>query len=275
MKLAYVCTNYNNSHFTEAAVQSLVNSAGDEVELKIVVVDNASRAESIAPLRKLAESHSCVDLILNSENAGYFRGLNDGIHHVRQHFPAFEHLVVGNNDLEFPIDFCRSVKARLDLLDRYPVISPDVVTLDGEHQNPHVIHSISKTRELGYDLYYANYVLALVLRWVASVTRGVSARGDEKQHRTAQSIYQGHGSCYLLGPVFFKHFTELWAPTFLMGEEYFLSKQLSDHGFSTFYEPSIAVTHHCHGSLQSLPSRRQWEFARDAHKVYRKYVKVL
>jgi hypothetical protein len=79
----------------------------------------------------------------------------------------------------------------------------------------------------------------------------------------------------LIGPKFFQHFEVFWAPTFLMGEEYFLCKQLSDKGMQTFYSPEIQLTHCCHGSLSSVPSRKLWEMAREAHKVYRQYVKVI
>ena len=137
------------------------------------------------------------------------------------------------------------------------------------------VHTISRKRELVYDLYYASYALALAIRWAARITRTFSDRGDEQQHGVAQPIYQGHGSCYLIGPQFFRHFEELWAPTFRMGEEYFLSKQLSDKGMKTFYTPTIQLTHCCHGSLAALPSRKAWEFARDAHKIYRQHVRVL
>ena len=275
MNVGYVCTNYNNSHFTEAAVRSLVASAGTRHTLRVVVVDNASAGDHPAQLQRLAASHDCVDVILNDKNVGYFPGLNVGIRHLRQNYPAFEHLVIGNNDLEFPADFCDRFDDLRPLMDEHAVVSPDVVTLDGEHQNPHVIQTISKKRELIYDLYYANYTLALLIRWLARVTRGVSDRSDEQQHHTAQPIYQGHGSVYLLGPQFFRHFTELWAPSFLMGEEYFLSKQLSDKGMKTYYTPAISVTHHCHGSLQQVPSRKIWEISREAHKLYRQHVKVI
>jgi GT2 family glycosyltransferase len=274
MKLGYVCTNFNNSHFTVAAVKSLVASAAAEHELRIVIVDNQSAPEHVETLRNLANEHAVVDLLLNEKNVGYFPGLNCGIHRMRQRYPDVEHLVIGNNDLLFPADFCASVEANVSLLEQHPVVSPDIVTLDGEHQNPHVIRKVSKAREMVYDLYYTNYLLAQAILWAARVSRFATDRRDEQQHHTAQPIYQGHGSCYLIGPKFFRHFQELWAPTFLMGEEYFLSKQLSDQGMQTFYDPAIRLTHCCHGSLQSLPSRKLWEFARDAHHVYRKHIRI-
>jgi GT2 family glycosyltransferase len=274
MKLGYVCTNFNNSHVTVDAVRSLVASAGELHELRIVVVDNLSNAEQRDALKRLAQEFSCVDLILNEENVGYFPGLNCGIRHMRATYPDTQHLVIGNNDLVFAPGFCAQVDAQRSLLDTHAVVSPDIVTLDGEHQNPHVIRTISKKRELVYDLYYSDYHLAQLILWAARISKRFTDRSDELSYREAQHIYQGHGSCYLIGPKFFANFEELWAPTFLMGEEYFLSKQLSDRGMQVFYSPTIQVTHCCHGSLRSVPSRKLWHLAKQAHVEYRKYVKI-
>jgi GT2 family glycosyltransferase len=93
-------------------------------------------------------------------------------------------------------------------------------------------------------------------------------------HDVAQEIYQGYGACYLLGPEFFRHFEELWAPTFMLHEEYFLSKQLSDKGMRVYYEPSIRVQHRCCGATGKLSSRKAWETARAAQKIYRQHVKI-
>ncbi len=275
MKLGYICTNFNNSHFTKDAVRSLIESASDQHQVHVVVVDNQSSSEQRDVLQIIAEEYPCVELLLNNENVGYFPGLNCGIRHMREHHPEVKHFVIGNNDLIFPSDFCDKVQKQIKLLGVHPVVSPDIITLDGVSQNPHVIKSISKMREIVYDMYYSNYLLAQVILWVARISRFFSDRRDELQHHTARPIYQGHGSCYLIGPKFFQYFEELWAPTFLMGEEYFLSKQLSDKGMQTYYDPTIKLTHCCHGSLSSIPSRKLWQFAREAHKEYRKYVKVL
>lgn len=272
MAIGYVCTNYNNSEFTAKAVESL-NSASAQ-EYVIVVVDNNSAMNSVRQLQDMASRHDNVTLLLNRENVGYFRGLNLGIKHLRARHPEVDWMIVGNNDLEFPADFAVKLAALRDELKSHPVVSPDIVTVEGKHQNPHVIEGVSRLRELVYDLYYANYYLGLAIQKVARLLPRATERGDEREWQTPRHIYQGHGSCYLLGPRFFELFSELWAPTFMMSEEYFLSKQLSDMGFQVYYEPGIQVIHHWHGSLEKLPSRKRWNMARDAHREYRKYIKV-
>lgn len=272
MKIGYVCTNYNNSHYTTSAVRTL--KAGTGHEYVIVVVDNNSNSESVNQLKELANEFPDIQLILNTDNVGYFRGLNIGIRYVREQHPAVEWMVVGNNDLEFPVDFAEKLAEHAPRLREHAVVSPDVVTVEGEHQNPHVISGISPLREFTYDLYYANYYLGLAILKLAKLMPSLSERSDEEEWQTPRPIYQGHGSCYLLGPRFFEQFDELWAPTFMMSEEYFLSKQLSDVGQRVYYEPAIQVVHHWHGSLENLPSKKRWSMARDAHREYRKHVGI-
>jgi GT2 family glycosyltransferase len=272
MKITYVCTNYNNSHFTVAAVASLAKNMGHD--LRVYVVDNASRPEELEQLRALAQSNSNVRLIASQENVGYFAGLNLGIAAARRDDAQSEWMVVGNNDLEFPADFCNCLERMQTEYRDHSVVSPDVVTLDGKHQNPHVIAAISPIREIFYDLYYSNYWLGCLMQRCARAFPRATRRGDEDEWQTARGIYQGHGSVYLLTPKFFAQFEALWAPTFMMSEEFFLSHQLKQVGEQVWYSPGIRVLHHWHGALQTLPSRRRWDMARDAHREYRKYVKV-
>jgi hypothetical protein len=37
---------------------------------------------------------------------------------------------------------------------------------------------------------------------------------------------------------------------------------------------TIELVHNCHSSIDQVPSKKMWEFSRDAHKVYRKYIKL-
>lgn len=270
MQVGYVCTNYNNSAVTAHAIETLQANHGHDVF--VVVVDNASNAKEVEALHQMQGPG--VDVVALEKNIGYFAGLNAGIHHLRRARPTVEWLVIGNNDLAFPVDFVDKLERLEPEFRRHPVLSPDIVTEDGEHQNPHVIARVSKLREAFYDLYYSNYHVGRVVQKAALLLRGISDRHDEREWQQARPIYQGHGSVYLLGPRFFELFEELWAPTFMMSEEFFLSKQLSDVGEKVYYDPRLTVVHLWHASLAQLPSRRRWEIAREAHREYRKYVKV-
>jgi GT2 family glycosyltransferase len=236
------------------------------------VVDNASERSDFNVLKQKTANIENVRLFRSDKNLGYFGGLNFGISKINITRDIFT--VIGNNDLLFPEDFIKSINNKLTLCDTYPVISPNIITLDGTHQNPHVVERISRFRELIYDLYFTNYYIAMVIKTISSITNRYTDRSDELQHEIAQTIYQGYGACYVLTPLFFKNFNTLWAPTFLMGEELFLSKQLEGKGFKVFYEPSIVVKHCLHATMGKLPGKNKWKIERESHKIYRKYVKV-
>lgn len=273
MSIAFVFTNYNNSKFTKLAVESIQRS--DAKDSPVIVVDNASTVLDQNLLKTLELQYPQIKVIYNATNLGYFPGLNIGIEYAHRHHPEAQYLVVGNNDLEFSEQIASEILKKTELLGKYPVISPNITMLDGSPQNPHVVTGISKFREFIYDLYHSSYILADIIIKLASLTHRFTDRRDEQQHAIPQEISQGYGACYILTPLFFKTLKTLWAPTFLMYEEFFLSKQLEDNGYKVFYEPSIKVRHHCHASTGQLPGRLRWEYSRKAHKEYRKYVKVI
>lgn len=272
-KIGFVFTNFNNSKFTREAVQSIVLNEFSG-EIFIVIVDNNSEESEVEYLKAIKSDFPQIDLVLNNENIGYFNGLNVGLKFLAENHRDIKYVVIGNNDLLFLPTFIKSVFENESIFNKYPVISPDLQTLDGVHQNPHVIKEISKLREFIYDFYYSSFFAARFITFVSGKFRNLTDRKDEEQFKVAQTIYQGYGACYILGPLFFEHFEELWAPTFLMGEEFFLSIQLDRKNYKIYYEPGIKVIHQEHASVSKIPKKKLWEFAREAHKKYRKYVKV-
>lgn len=271
MKYGFVFTNYNNSRYTKDVVYSLSLNSNFS-QCFIVIVDNNSEENDVIALKIINLEYPPVKIIFNNDNCGYFKGLNIGIKYLKDTYIDLDYITIGNNDLFFPLDYLDILKNNRFLFEQYAVVSPDIITLDGVHQNPHVIKEISKVRHFLYDLYYSNYFLSLIIGYIAKVTRRFTGRKDECQFEIPQTIHQGYGACYILGPLFFKHFNLLWAPTFLMSEEFFLSRQLDQKNMKIYYEPSIKVNHHDHATMGELPSRKLWQISRYSHIIYKKYL---
>lgn len=273
-QLIFVFTNYNNTSFTEKALDSI--SRSDAFDSRVVVVDNGSKDKEVALLRNLEEKYNNLLVVYSDENLGYFPGLNLGLKTVRN-LPEFTDetvVIVGNNDLLFDSMLKQQIFEDESLIERYPVISPNITMLDGTQQNPHVIKRISKFRELVYDLYHFNYYLACLILKIAKLTHSFTDRSDESYFAIEQEIYQGYGACYVLTPLYFSFFDELPNDTFLMYEEFFLAKQLHSVGYLTLYRPTIKVRHFCHAATGSLPGKFRWSLSKVAHKKYRKFVKL-
>lgn len=279
LKVVYICTNFNSSRYTIDAYESMMNSyrlASKVIhEPLMVVVDNASRKDEKDLLEVLGQK-SNVDIIFSDENLGYFPGLNVGLSRIKEK-GEFDIVLVGNNDILFSEGFFQEVHGNIEALNNHMVISPDIVTLDGEYQNPHVVEQISSIRELIYTLYYRRYWLSVVIRKIASLTSKYTARGDEDRFKgNSRHIWQGYGAFYILTNEFLTTFNySLWSFSFICFEEYWLTRQLESVGKKVYYFPGMRVVHQLHSSFKSISTRTKWEFGRESFRIYRKYIKVL
>jgi GT2 family glycosyltransferase len=277
MRIGFVCTNYNNAALTRAFVASLFASP-ERDDLRVVVVDNASAPDDVAGIEALGAEYPRLDVVINDRNLGYFPGLNVGICHLRTRFPDVQHMVVGNNDLVFPEDFAERVRRHRDVFDRWAVVAPDLVTPEGVHQNPHVHDPISRTRRLVWDVYHSSYAAAALIRKGVGLAGHLVSRRenrpDSRLHEQAAPVEQGYGACYLLGPAFFREFNRLYAPTFLMQEEYFLYEQLKTIGQLTYYDPRFVVQHRGHATMGRVPGRALWAIARESHLEYKRFARL-
>jgi GT2 family glycosyltransferase len=271
MKLAFVITNYNNSRYTFEFVNS-INCFENYNEANIIIVDNNSNIDNRLILEDIEANNQNVKIIFLTENIGYFKGLNVGLKYLNENYPDLKHALIGNNDLTIPQEFFLQFSQIKEMFNTYPVISPNIIDRNGKHQNPHVIKSISKFREFIFDIYYSNYFFSKIVLFFAKHTRILTDRNDERNHNESMEIYQGHGSCYLIGPLFFKQFGELFAPTFLMGEEFFLAYQLQEKGYKIYYTPDVLVCHYGHASLSKVPGINIWKIAKKSHKIYKEYL---
>lgn len=269
MKIAFIVTNFNNSIHTFKMCDSINNFSST---IPIIIIDNNSEENDISDLKKIESTFSNVKIIYNKQNVGYFAGLNIGIEYVRNKLDI-DIYIIGNNDLIFEKDFLFNLENNSHLFNKYAIISPNIITLDNEPQNPHVISNVSKFRHLILDIYYFNYYFSLIISLFLKYTNYIFRRKDFLDSDKAQVIYQGYGACYLIGPIFFKYYNKLFSPTFLMGEEFFLAYQLKMFNLELYYEPSIKVYHQDHASVGLLNSFKFWKISKSSHKIYKKYLK--
>ncbi|MCZ8076091.1 MAG: hypothetical protein CFE41_09330 [Burkholderiales bacterium PBB2] len=271
MKIGFTFTNYNNSALSIQAAQSIASNHGLD-NYEIVFVDNASTEQERSILAAPGALPANCRIIWNETNVGYFEGLNLGIEALRVQDQKHDVIVIGNNDLVFEPSFFAGLSKSAGKLAGHAVISPSITTLDGVHQNPHVISGVSRFREVVWDLYFSNFALSRLISWAAREARSLVTRKDHEHHGQEGPIYQGYGACYILTPKFFEKYGRLWSPGFVMGEEFFLARQLLAGGEQMYYVPDIGVRHHDHATVSKLPSRKLWEMTRQSHKIYRFFV---
>ena len=272
MRCALIVTNYNNSKYTLSLFDSLTKTIGNH-EWILIVVDNASNKNDLDILKNLTSKQKSLYIIENSFNSGYFRGLNLGLAFLYGLNYEFDYIVIGNNDLIFPEDFFNKLEINNQKNYNKIVICPDIITIDGIHQNPHVLTRISKIRIILWDTYYLNYTFSTLILFLYNIFKPYLIRKDNEFWKQEGEIAEGYGACFLLTKRFANELKFLWSPTFLMGEEFFLKKQLNQKGYLYYYDPNITVIHHDHATTGNVLSKKIWKICKESHKVFKEYYK--
>jgi GT2 family glycosyltransferase len=269
-KIYFIAVNYNNASHTIAYIQSLLSLDGFE-NSEIIIVDNASESYDFDGLEKYCHSllNANVHLLRSSVNVGYFPGLNIGLKHIDDRAGCL--VVIGNNDLTFQSDFL-IVLRHLKYDSETYAIAPDVVSLDGRHQNPHCIDRVSRFRVFCYDLYFSNYYFGKLIFWMMQILKKLVLPKSSDAWRSEQYIYMGIGAIYILTQRFLETYNALDDRVFLWGEEALLAGQISKANGKTLYAPSLVVHHYENASVAKIPSLKTYEITKASYKIYRQYL---
>lgn len=277
MKFIFIAVNYNGYFHTKnylTSLQAVEVPEGDALE--VIIVDNNSADGDLENIRNLIAQCSFARLIAQDHNTGYFRGLNAGIEACSKNADTL--LIIGNNDLKFAEDFLAKLKGvpyENDVL----VIAPNITTLDGRQQNPHVVTKVPTLELIKTRIYFSNYYVAQSGRYINLVLSAL-IRKMPKRVRNRKSVQEfgrmkikrGIGACYVLTPHFFHYFQRLDDRVFLWGEEALLSHQVESVGGTTLYDPSIHITHCESASVRFIQKRERYEIVKASYKIYRRYL---
>lgn len=277
MKYIFIAVNYNGATHTENYLQSLQEISlpiGDILEA--IIVDNRSTEAQRIKVEQSVTQRPFARFIALDDNPGYFRGLNAGIDSCPKNENTL--LIIGNNDLKFASDFLTKLKDTSyeeDVL----VIAPNIVTLEGRRQNPHVVTKVSTLELVKARIYFSHYYVgqagSFVNRAIRALVRKVHSRkgvSNQIPELGRMRIKRGIGACYVLTPHFFRHHERLDDRVFLWGEEALLSHQVESAGGYTLYEPSIKVTHCESASVRFIEKRDRYEMVKASYKIYRQYL---
>jgi GT2 family glycosyltransferase len=276
MKSVYfIAVNFNNSDFTIDYVDSVKDLTSIEDNINVIIVDNNSEESDFNKLEAKLKDVESVKLIRSESNLGYFGGLNVGIDSIPDVSEENENLlVIGNNDLLFRKDFLIEL-SKINYDDNTFVLAPNIITIDGYHQNPQLVTKQSEFKKFILRLYFLNYCLARILRYAALAINKIKGRNDNMNSDKKMFIRQGNGACFILTNNFFKFYEKLDDSVFLWGEECLLANQLSSVGGKMLYEPSIIVYHQTtleDTLFRGCNSKEKHKISKASYKIYSKYV---
>jgi GT2 family glycosyltransferase len=266
-RIAFIAVNYNNSGFTLEYANSILSIDRNGWQADILIVDNASDTDDFTSLEKNLSLVDGVTLIRSTSNLGYFGGLNLGLEKLEKE--NYNYILIGNNDLTFEKTFLSELN-HIHLTSDILVLAPDVVTVNGFHQNPLCAERMSMFRKWGLRLYYTNYYYG---RFTYHVVQFLKKQiKPNRKLMESRTIYMGIGAAYILTPEFFKHFPKLWDDVFLWSEEALLAGQIDSVKGKMLYCPGLIIHHAENTSVKKIPSRKTYEMARISFlKTFRYY----
>lgn len=272
MKTIIFSVVYNNYHDTVLFCESVASQKKFLISnIDCYLIDNSTNIEISNSLDNLIDTYSFLKIIRPPRNLGYFGAFNYALD-FELHLDA-DYTLLCNNDLVFSDEFFHIL-----YLKKYEknifAICPDVVTVDGHHQNPHVIKPLGIFQRIKLDLYFSHYYIACLLKGVRNLLNSCKITKKKKIDIAAypsMNIHMGIGACYILPSVYFDFIKRLDYPFFLYGEEAFFSQQIHTAGGKLFYDPSLRVLHAESATLSKIPSRIAYEYARQGYATYRKF----
>lgn len=259
-----VAVSYNNYNDTLEFCQSINKANYSQLQISCIIVDNSDNELIQGQIDGLENKFNFVNILRPPKNLGYFGGFN--YFFDSKFFESKKIVLICNNDLVFDVDFF-NVLHQTDYNEDVFVVCPDVITLDGFHQNPHVLRPIDGFSRLKLDLYFSGYYLACVLKRIKS------ALNIKRKNNISPSgyLHMGIGACYVLLPAFFLRFKNLVYPHFLYGEEAYLSNQVHSANGRLFYDSALKIAHKESATLSKLPSKKTYGYAREGYWKYRKF----
>lgn len=230
MKLAVILVNYNGEKYNKACIESILANSG-VVELRIIVVDNASQDNSMRLLEEQYAGDDRLELLRLDDNYGFSRANNEGIRRAGEW--GADAVLLLNNDTEAAPDLLSRL---LECAKRHPdsVIVPKIYYSDDRERlwsaGGRFSPVIKKARHIGLD------------------------ERDEGQYEQERGIDFATGCClWIPGEVIEKAGT-LDERFFLYYEDTEYSFRLKKAGVSICYCPAAVLYHKVGASTRGADS---------------------
>ncbi|WP_027218663.1 glycosyltransferase [Butyrivibrio fibrisolvens] len=251
-KVTFVILHYLSVEVTDKCIQSILDNISYDNYL-VVVVDNGSPNNSGKLLQEKYQTESKVSILLEKDNLGFSKGNNVGYKYAKQTLKS-DFIIVINNDTI--INQASFVEKCINIFetDKYYVMGPDIVNLNGVHQSPQRDHVITFGEVLIW--YFKRLLFYMCLFGKVSLGKKIRKIIIEKYHENdarrinsfcwqkKQERIELQGACFVFSPVYIKAndiaFEEL---TFMYGEEATLAWKCKKNNWKMLYSPDVHIKH--------------------------------
>ncbi|KYH27961.1 glycosyltransferase [Clostridium colicanis] len=257
-KVSFVILHYMSYDFSNECIESILKNIKYS-NYNIIVVDNNSTNDSYIRLREKYDKIKNVYFIKNDDNLGFAKGNNVGYRFAKYKLNSDFIILLNNDTIIEQENFIDIVINKFEKTKFY-VLGPDIMTLDGNHQNPQRKELLSKN-ELNRTI--LNLKIKLILNYIGIEKIINQAYKTIKQwvcknrkynvnFMEEQENVQLHGACLIFSPLYINKFIGLYEKTFMFMEEDILYYTLLQEKFKSLYSPEIKIIHKEDGSTNYI-----------------------
>jgi GT2 family glycosyltransferase len=248
MKTSFVILHYQNIEITQQCVEYLQKLYGYP-DFNIIIVDNASPDKSGEVLLEMYNDLNNVFVLCNHSNLGFANGNNVGYKFAKEQLNTDVVIVMNNDVFIKQIDFIKQLE-KINTDFSVQLIAPDIVNLNGFHQNPFRLESLSNKRlkyiyrynvtlKFLYEVPIMNLIISKILQY-----RTRRREKDFNEPSTVTDNFVPHGSCLIFLSSWIKKEDFAFLPdTFMYFEEDILFEYLLKMQYSIKYCPELSVQH--------------------------------
>jgi GT2 family glycosyltransferase len=227
----------------------------------VLIVDNNSGDGSVDRIREAIARFCNVELLVSSNNRGYFGGAKWALNEYLGHHAAPDWVIVCNNDVVWNQ---RSFLSSLLTRDPHTeaVLAPAVVSrLTGFDANPMINERPGWMRMLRYRILLSSYYLAWFTQWLAPFAkkaRKVLQSTRRPRGVNKRAIYAPHGAMFVFSRRFFEAGGFIDDGAFLYAEELRIAEMCRHLGLPIIHDPGLRVWHEEGRTLGRLLTRETY-----------------
>lgn len=249
MNFSYIILHYFSAEDTIDCIKSITKLKGFlEGNNHIVVVDNASPNNSLDIIKATIGNQDYISYLQSHGNLGFAKGNNLGIKYAKKHFDPDFVIALNNDTITEQLEFQDIIEQKYKETSFF-VMGPDIITIDGFHQNPPGINPKQSwtIRELkSYRL--RRKIENILLRIGAGKVfhkkfemRQAVYRKNKVNHDIKNTIL--HGACLIFSRDYLSKENGFFDGTFMYLEEDILKYICDRKNYLMLYSPDLYIHH--------------------------------
>ena len=247
-KVAFVILHYQNIDDTIACIDSIDALKNKDVNKSIIVIDNCSPNNSGKTLQEKYADRSDVKLFLLNKNYGFSYSNNLGYDYARKN--GADIVLVLNNDII--IEDKKFLDKLLSNYKEYDVIAPDIVNINGQHQNP--LRDKPYSLKKAYKNLFVQRLYHFIL-YIPGINKMFIDWNNKREEKWLKNYYEtktdidSHnfvpfGAFVIYANNWLKKEEKAFlSDTFMYMEEDFLGLYISKKKYKIYYDDKLVVKH--------------------------------